>query len=135
MPRYSKKSYKRDVLVLMSIYVALVFWEWPYARHSTSLPWKVLLALVPTLPVMVVIFLMTRLVMHSDELEQRVYLSALSVATGVVATLSMIGGFLCSAGVFTFDGDILIWVFPALCLSYGMAHLLFARRYGGSGCG
>jgi hypothetical protein len=134
MPRYSKKSYRRDMLVLMSIYVALVFWEWPYARHATSLPWKVLLALIPTLPVIVVICLMTRLVMQSDELEQRVYLSALSVATGVVATLSMVGGFLCSAGVLKLDGDVLIWVFPALCLSYGVAHLLFTRRYGSMGC-
>lgn len=135
MPRYTKKSYRRHVLALMSIYVALVFVVWPHARHAASLPWKIVFAVVPTLPVIVVVCLMAKLVMHSDELEQRVYLSALSVATGVVATLSMIGGFLCSAGVLAVDGDILIWVFPALCIAYGMAHLAFARRYGGSGCG
>ena len=135
MPRYTKKSYRRHMWVLMLIYVSLILWEWPYARHATSLPWKVVLAIVPSLPVIAVICLMTKLVIHSDELEQRLYLSALSVATGVVATLSMIGGFLCSAGVFRLEGDILIWVFPALCMTYGVAHLLFARRYGGMGCG
>jgi hypothetical protein len=135
MPRYTRKRYRRHMMLLMAIYVALVLWEWPYARHMGSLPWKVALALVPTLPVIAVICLMTRLVMHADELEQRLYLSALSVATGIVATLSMVGGFLCSAGVFGLDGDVLIWVFPALCLSYGVAHILFARRYGGIGCG
>jgi len=135
MPRYNKKSYRRHVLALMSIYVALVFFVWPHARHATSLPWKIAFAVLPTLPVIAVICLMAKLVMQSDELEQRLYLSALSVATGVVATLSMIGGFLCSAGVFQLDGDVLIWVFPALCMAYGVAHLLFARRYGGMGCG
>ena len=135
MQRYTRKNYRRHMLVLMSIYIALVLLVWPHTRHATNLPWKVALALVPTLPVIAVICLMAKLVMHSDELEQRLYLSALSVATGVVATLSMIGGFLCSAGVFKLDGDILIWVFPALCMTYGVAHLLFARRYGGMGCG
>jgi len=134
MPRYTKKSYRRHVMVLMSIYVALILWEWPYALHASSLSWKIVLATVPSLPVIVVACLMTKLVMHSDELEQRVYLSALSVATGVVAVVSMVAGFLCIAGVLRFGGDILIWVFPALCITYGVAHMLFARRYGGVGC-
>ncbi|HTA64046.1 MAG TPA: hypothetical protein VK753_00955, partial [Xanthomonadaceae bacterium] len=108
---------------------------WPYALHATSPSWKVVLAIMPSLPMIAVICLMTRLVIHSDELEQRLYLSALSVATGVVSVVSMVGGFLCLAGVFRLGGDILIWVFPALCMTYGVAHLLFARRYGGMGCG
>jgi hypothetical protein len=106
----------------------------PLARHATYIPWKIVFAIIPTVPVIAVICLMAKLVMHSDELEQRVYLSALSVATGVVTTLSMIGGFLCSAGALQLGGDILIWVFPALCFTYGVAHLLFGRRYGGMGC-
>jgi hypothetical protein len=135
MQRYTKKSYRRHMWVLMAIYVALIFFEWPQAGRATYLPWKIVLAIVPALPVIAVICLMAKLVMHSDELEQRLYLSALSVATGVVAIASMVGGFLCSAGVFKLDGDILIWVFPALCMTYGVAHVLFARRYGGMGCG
>ena len=134
MQRYTKKSYRRHMWALMMLYVALMLLVWPHARGATSLPLKIALALVPTLPVLAVIGLMAKLVMHSDELEQRLYLSALSVATGVVATASMIGGFLCSAGVFRLEGDILIWVFPALCMTYGVAHVLFARRYGGAGC-
>ena len=135
MPRYTKKIYRRHLLVLMAIYVAMVLLVFPLARHATRLPWKIVFAILPAVPVVAVICLMAKLVIQSDELEQRLYLSALSVATGVVAVVSMIGGFLCSAGAFTLDGDILIWVFPALCFTYGVAHLLFGRRYGGMGCG
>jgi hypothetical protein len=135
MPRYTKKSYRRHMWVLMAIYVALILLVFPLARHASNLPLKVVFAIIPALPVIAVICLMAKLVMHSDELQQRLYLSALSVATGVVAVVSMLGGFLCTAGVFKLDGDILIWVFPALCFTYGVAHLLFARRYGGMGCG
>jgi len=134
MQRYTKKNYRRHMWALMTLYVAMMLLVWPHARGATNLPWKIALALAPTLPVIAVIGLMAKLVLHSDELEQRLYLSALSAATGVVATASMIGGFLCSAGVFRFDGDILIWVFPALCMTYGVAHVLFARRYGGTAC-
>jgi hypothetical protein len=29
----------------------------------------------------------------------------------------------------------LIWVFPTLCLIYGVTHWWVGRRYGGVGCG
>jgi len=135
MPRYSKKTYRRQMWMSMAIYCALIVFEWPQARHATGLPWKVVLAILPTVPVIAVFCLKARLVIHSDELEQRVELMALSVATGVVAVVSMIGGFLCSADVFRLDGDILIWMFPVLGFTYGAARWLFGQRYGGMGCG
>ena len=59
---------------------------------------------------------------------------ALGLATGAVAVLSLVGGFLCAAGVLALGGDILLWVFPALCVSYGLARAWLGRRYGGIGC-
>lgn len=134
MPQINKQQYRFQVLGIMAVYVALTLLVWPHARHAENLALKAVLAVIPTLPVMVVLWLMARRVMNSDELQQRLHLFALSTATGVVAALSLVGGFLCAAGVFDLSGDILIWVFPALCLSYGLARVLFARRYGGVGC-
>lgn len=135
MPRYTEKTYRRQMLALMSIYVVFLLLEWPYARNTVSLPLKVVLALAPTLPVIAVLWLMAKRVMSSDELQQRLHLMALSVATGLVAAVSMAGGFLAAAGAIHLDGDILIWVFPALCMSYGITHVVLGRRYGGMGCG
>ena len=135
MPRFTKKQYNQQVAVVMTVYIAIMLLVWPHAHRVANIPLRAALTLIAAVPVIVVIWLMAKLVMHSDELNQRVHLMALSAATGTVATLSLIGGFLCAAGVLVLGGDILIWVFPALCLSYSAAHALFARRYGGVGCG
>jgi hypothetical protein len=135
MARVTHKQYRIQVLILMAIYIALMLLVWPYARHATPTAWKLVLTLTLTAPVNAVIWLMARRVMHGDELEQRVELVALSAATGIVAALSLIGGFFCAAGLVDLDGDVLIWVFPALCLAYSAARWIYARRYGGMGCG
>ena len=135
MPRFANKQYRIQVLVLMAIYIALMLLVWPYARHASPNAWKLALTLLLTAPVIAVIWLMAKRVIHSDELMQRVDLVALSAATGIVAALSLIGGFLSAAGLVALDGDVLIWVFPALCLSYSAARWFYARRYGGMGCG
>jgi hypothetical protein len=134
MPRYTEKQYRKQVLLLMAVYVAIMFLAWPHVRSASSLPWKVAISLAAALPVIVVIWLMAKRVMHSDELEQRLHLTALSVATGMVCSLSLVGGFLCAAGVLALEGDILIWVAPALSMIYGVTHLWLGRRYGGTGC-
>jgi hypothetical protein len=33
------------------------------------------------------------------------------------------------------NGDVLIWVFPAMCLAYGAAYWLVGRHYGARGFG
>ena len=134
MSRYTEKQYRRHMFLIMAIYVALMLLEWPQVRSVSSLPWKIALALAPPIPIIIVIWLMARRVMHSDELEQRLHLTALSVATGMICSLSLVGGFLCAAGVLALDGDILIWVAPVLSIIYGVTHLWLGRRYGNTGC-
>lgn len=130
---YSRRRYRAATFVLMAIYVALMLLLWPEVRTVRGVPAKVVLALLPVLPVIGVIWLMVWRVLHADELEQRLHMIALSVASGVVAAASLVGGFLGAAGVLA-RGDLLIWVFPALCLVYGLARWLAARRYGSEGC-
>jgi hypothetical protein len=134
MSRYTEKQYRRHMFLIMAIYVALMLLEWPQVRSVSSLPWKIALALAPPIPIIIVIWLMARRVMHSDELEQRLHLTALSVATGMICSLSLVGGFLCAAGVVALDGDILIWVAPVLSIIYGVTHLWLGRRYGNTSC-
>lgn len=134
MTRITIRQYRVQLFAWMAVYVALMLLEWPYVRHFDSVPLKVVLALLPALPMIAVLWLIARRVMSADELEQRLYLLALSVATGIVCALSLIGGFLAASHVIALDGDVLIWVFPVLSLCYGATHRWVSRRYGYSSC-
>lgn len=130
MARLTPRQYQRHTLLAMSVYVGFMLLAWPTVRTADSAVIKVLLALVPVVPMLYVIGLMARRVLDSDELEQRTHLVALGTATAVVGALSLVGGFLAAAQVFKTDGSILIWVFPVMMLSYGITRWWVGRRYG-----
>ena len=132
MARVSGGRYNLQVAAIMAVYVALMLFEWPLVGKTGGLVLRTLLALLPTLPVVAVIALAARMVMRGDELEQRMHLIALSVATGVVSVASVIGAFLAIARIWTIGGDVLIWVFPALCLVYGATRMVLVRRMTGT---
>ena len=130
MSGFSQKQYERRVLVAMAVYSGFMLLVWPLVRTATSVPLKVLLALAPVVPMCYVIGLLARRIRASDELEQRTHLIALGVATAVIGALSLLGGFLSIAGVLKLDGSVLIWVFPVMMLTYGVARWQVSRRYG-----
>jgi len=130
MPRLKEKSYQQRVLLAMTVYIVMMVVVWPLVRTASSVPLRWVLALAPLPPMLYVIALMARRIRDSDELEQRTHLIGLGVATGVVATLSLIGGFLASARVLALDGSILIWVFPVMMACYGITRWRVAQQYG-----
>jgi hypothetical protein len=132
MVRVSRRRYNLQVTVIMLVYVALMLFEWPLVAKTDGLALRTLLALLPTLPVVAVIVLLARMVMRGDELEQRMHLIALSIAVGVISVASIVGGFLAIAKVWTIDGEILFWVFPAPCMVYGVARIVLVRRLTGA---
>jgi hypothetical protein len=134
MIRYSRPRYLASLRVLTALYVALMLVEWPYVHTVQGQGWKIVLALLPVIPVLGTLWLMADRVMRIDELQQRLHMIALSVAAGVIAVLSLVGGFLAAAGVVHVGGDLLIWIYPALCVVYGVTQVVLSRRYGGSGC-
>lgn len=136
MPRFDDTRYRRQLSVAMVAYMAAMLLVWPLSRTAASVPLKVLLAVVPVLPMLFVIGLLARRIGTSDEFEQRVHLVALGAATALLGALSLVGGFLAAAGVLALDGSILIWVFPVTMLAYSIARWwLLVRHYGGStGC-
>lgn len=133
MSRITEKHYRGQLSLAMVAYMAAMLLVWPLSRTAASVPLKVLLAVVPVLPMLYVIVLMARRIAASDEFEQRVHLLALGAATALLGALSLVGGFLAAAGVLALDGSILIWVFPVTIASYGAARWwLLVRHYGGS---
>ena len=133
MPRFNESQYRRQLSVAMMAYMAAMLLVWPLSRTAASVPLKVVLAVVPVLPMLFVIGLMARRIGSSDEFEQRVHLVSLGASTALLGALSLVGGFLAAAGVLVLDGSILIWVFPVTMLGYGLARWwLLVRHYGGS---
>ncbi|MNV14319.1 hypothetical protein D3C71_1049990 [compost metagenome] len=54
----------------------------------------------------------------------------MSFATAFVSVLYLTGGFLQSAKVIDVPSNVaMIWVFPLVCLAYGLAKAVVARRY------
>lgn len=133
MARFSERQYRGQLAAAMVAYMAAMLLVWPLSRTAGSVPLKVLLAVVPVLPMLFVIGLMARRISASDEFEQRVHLLALGASTALLGGLSLVGGFLDAAGVVALRGSILIWVFPVTMLGYGAARWwLLVRHYGGS---
>ncbi|UGB45834.1 hypothetical protein LQ772_00600 [Frateuria edaphi] len=133
MPRFNESRYRSQLSVAMVAYMAAMLLVWPLSRTAASVPLKVVLAVVPVLPMLFVIGLMARRIGTSDEFEQRVHLVALGASTALLGALSLVGGFLAAAGVLRLDGSILIWVFPVTMIGYGIARWwLLVRHYGGS---
>lgn len=132
MTRFSWRNYNLQVFAIMAVYVALMLLEWPLVRTTTDLALRTALAVLPALPVAAVIGLAARRVMRGDELQQRIQLAALGVAVGVVSVASVVGAFLAAAAVWQVGGDVLFWVFPALCLVYGVMHVVLTRRMTGT---
>ena len=131
-PRSIHQRYQREFWPAMAAYIAIMFLLWPLLPrvHDHALL-EIALALLPVLPVLFVVRAMVRLVLGSDELEQRIHLIGLAVAATVVSTLSLAGGFPAAAGVVKLDGAILIWIWPALVVVYAVGRGWASRRYGG----
>lgn len=132
MARYPKRKYNLHVAMVMAVYFVLLFFVWPLAGTVSSPALQAILAVSPAVPIVIVIALAARFMVRSDELEQRTHLIALSIATGVVSAASVVGGFLALAKVWQVGGAILFWVFPALCVVYGVARIITVRRFTGS---
>jgi hypothetical protein len=81
-------------------------------------------------PVAFVVRAMVRLVLASDELERRIQLEAISIASLTVGLLAFSAGFLQAAGLLHLEAGLML-VLPALFGVYGLASWWARRRYRG----
>jgi len=126
-----RRRYMRELLGSMGAYVAVLFASaWLLKRVDEPLL-RMLLAIAPVPPIALALRAMVRYIRDTDELQRRIELEAVSIATAFVSMLYMTGGFLQSAKVIDVpSAAAMIWVFPLVCFSYGVARALVARRYG-----
>ena len=126
------RRYLREFLPPMVAYVVVLFLSlWLLKRIEEPSALRALVALLPALPIALGLRAIVRYIRDSDEMQRRIELEAVSIATAVVAMLYMSAGFLQLARVIAVpSGVAMIWVFPLICLSYGLAKAVVSRRYG-----
>lgn len=128
--RASQRRYLREFFPSMLAYLVLVFAFKPLLGLVDDTPLRILIALLPVLPIVFVVRAMVRKLLDGDELERRMQLEAVSIASISVGLLSFAAGFMGLAGVFHVQHDLLM-VLPALFLAYGAALWWVRRRYQG----
>jgi hypothetical protein len=102
-------------------------------RHAELAPWvRVLIALLPVIPVGWAVLAMWRYVREGDELERRIQMEAVFSTCGVVGVAAFTLGMLKMAGVVHL-ADAVFWVLPAMFLVYGGAVWRARRKYGVEG--
>ena len=88
--------------------------------------WQVTISLSPVIPVAFVILAIMRLTIHSDELQQRIQLSAVSFSAALTGLITFSYGFLENVGFPKFPT---FFVLPMLIFIWGMSLRYFEKRY------
>lgn len=124
------RRYYRELGPPMLIYVAVMLC-WRRLLNSVEADWaRVLIALLPALLVALVIRAVARFVRDSDEMQRRIELESIAIAAALVSGGYMTAGFLQAAGMIALPASAaMLWVFPLLCATYGIAKGVNARRY------
>ncbi len=125
-----RSRYLREFIPAMAGYVVtLILSVWLLKRVDEP-GLRALVALLPVPAIGLALRAIIRYIRDADEMQQRIELEAVSFATAFISLLYMAGGFLQLAKVIDVpSGVAMIWVFPLVCLSYGLAKFIVARRF------
>lgn len=126
-----RSRYLREFLPAMIGYVVTLFASIWLLRHVEDPGLRALVALLPVPPIAMAMRAIVRYIRDADELQRRIELEAVSFATAGVSLVYLAAGFLQSAKVIDIPASAaMIWVFPLVCLVYGVAKVFISRRYG-----
>jgi hypothetical protein len=91
---------------------------------------RAVIGLLPVVPIVHAIRELLRRVRASDERQRRIDLEVLTIVALEVGLACLILGFLVSAQVLEIKGSsVLIWIFPALSVTYLLARVHAQRHY------
>ena len=124
--RYLRALWPALVLYSLTLFASI----WWIRQGIESLPLRGLVAVLPVLPIGVMMLAALRYLREIDELQRRIETEAIGAASLLVSLLYFAGGMLEKAEVIGMDdGVAMIWVFPMLCGIYGIAKMVLTRRY------
>ena len=99
-------------------------------RGIESVPLRALVAVLPVVPLALMMGAALRYLREIDELQRRIETESIGVASLLTSLLYFGAGLLQQAKVIDIRAGVaMIWVFPLLCLIYGIAKMILTRRY------
>jgi hypothetical protein len=122
MQRYNKELIGASLIyaiVLIASITLLKKFDFPQI-------WRVVISIAPSIPVALVILAIMRLLINSDELQQRIQLFATAFSAAVTGFVTFSYGFLENVGFPKFSTFL---VFPMLVLIWGLSLRYFEKRY------
>lgn len=123
----AKRQYKIRFTIAIISYVAIIFPLVSAADHAQG-AWKIVLALTPLIPLIVVFVSAVQMIRGIDELERQIHIEALAIAAGVTALLSVTYGFL---EVAHFPRPSAWFTYAVVMISWCAATPFVSRRYKG----
>ena len=125
-----RRRYLREFVPAMVAYLVLLVVSLLLLKQVEAPALRAAAALLPVVPIALVLRAIVRYIRDADELQRRIELEAVSLATALVSLVYMAGGFLQLAKVIDIpSGVAMIWVFPLLCATYGLLKAVVARRF------
>lgn len=124
--RYIRALWPIMIGYSLSLFLSL----WWIRRGIESLPLRAVVAVLPALAIVLLTRAALRYLREIDELQRRIETEAIGFASLLVSVLYFAGGLLQLAKVIDVRAGVaMIWVFPLLCLVYGVAKMVLTRRY------
>ena len=129
--RPAGKRYLRALWPIMIGYSLTLFMSiWLVKRGIESVPLRAVVAVLPAMAIALLMRAALRYLREIDELQRRIETESIGIASLLVSLLYFAGGLLQKAKVIDVDAAAaMIWVFPLLCASYGIAKMVLTRRY------
>lgn len=130
VPKTLLRRYYRDMLPAMATYIGVML-VWKKLLDLVEAPaLRLLVALLPALLVVWIMRGFVRYVRDSDEMQRRIELESGAAAALLLSAGYMAAGFLQTARLIDIPAKVaMLWVFPMLCFTYGIAKVFIARRY------
>ena len=131
---YSQPAGRRYVRALWPVLIAyslsLFLSLWLLKRGIAPIPLRALVAVLPVIPIAMLMRAAIRYLREIDELQRRIETEAIGVASLLVALVYFGGGLLQKAEVLHLDAaSAMVWVFPLLAAIYGIAKMVLTKRY------
>ncbi|GAB1595000.1 hypothetical protein [Lysobacter claricitrinus] len=125
-----RKRYVREFTPPMVGYVVTLMGSVWLLKTISDPALRAVVALAPVPFVALTMRAVIRYIRDTDELQRRIEIEAVSMATALVSLGYFAAGLLQSAKVIDIPSSAaMIWVFPLICLVYGLAKVVIARRF------
>jgi len=121
------RRYMKNLFLSMVAYTIILITSLTVLKnYEFSRFWQIIISISPAVPVVFVILAVMRLLIDSDEMQQRVQLLATSFSAAVTGLITFSYGFLENVGFPKFPT---FFIFPMLIAIWGISLGYFSRKY------